>query len=314
MTTSEPAPASGSPSRSTLPLATWQSEDEQKLVDLIDRHIGSVHAVVFVQPTELHLPSALRRATEVIGPCSFRVDCKTLPAELIDQVSSVARSHPMEIWYHLDGDSTLAKKLRRDFPIDTAEPEFRDDYRDCLEDLEVVAEELGDNDLWIAVPPEHDRVIVMSRASFSAVGDHADLLSDDARVVKAEIEELHRFFVAWFKGDVPDTDSAFARFTRAVAADFELIDPRGTHHDRPGLTNTLRSAYGSLAGREFKIWIENMNVRSANEDLVIATYEEWQQRDSEKTARLSTAVFQLHARHSPGGVEWRHVHETWLSE
>jgi hypothetical protein len=48
-------------------------------------------------------------------------------------------------------------------------------------------------------------------------------------------------------------------------------------------------------------------------DILLVTYEEWQQSGDQTTARLSTALFR-DKPDAPNGLEWLHVHETWLPD
>jgi hypothetical protein len=80
--------------------------------------------------------------------------------------------------------------------------------------------------------------------------------------------------------------------------------------DRQTLLDRMRGAYGkSQAGA--RIWIEDFQLRSVHDGVAVVTYVEWQEVGGQKRGRLSTAV--LRARDDArNGVEWLHVHETWL--
>jgi hypothetical protein len=57
--------------------------------------------------------------------------------------------------------------------------------------------------------------------------------------------------------------------------------------------------------------VKEVAVRLLSPQLALTTYEEWQEIEGKVTARVSTAVFKQKAN-TPNGVEWLHVHETWL--
>ncbi len=135
--------------------------------------------------------------------------------------------------------------------------------------------------------------------------------SDDALFAAcgAEVAGLHRFFVGWMTGAVARDAATYARFTGAVADGFALISPGGTVTEREALIAELEAAHGQRAA--FDIWIEDCRCRFTAGDLCLITYEEWQQTGETKTGRLSTALFRRRAA-APNGVEWLHVHETWL--
>jgi hypothetical protein len=125
----------------------------------------------------------------------------------------------------------------------------------------------------------------------------------------AEIVELHEFFQGWLGGTLPATDAAFARLIDTTDAALLLITPAGEVIPRQVLLTQLRAAHGSRPG--WRMWIEHAQLRCQSGDLLVATYEEWQQTGGTTTARISTVVF----RNRPGtlnGLVWLHVHETWL--
>jgi hypothetical protein len=124
---------------------------------------------------------------------------------------------------------------------------------------------------------------------------------------RTEILELHRFFEEWMTGNGGD----FSRFSAVMAEDFEIVSPDGGRMNQPDLLAWMRGLQGALTDQEFEIRIENLQERAAAPGLFIVTYEEWQTRDGETRARLSTAVFREKTG-TPNRVEWVHVHETWL--
>lgn len=110
-------------------------------------------------------------------------------------------------------------------------------------------------------------------------------------------------------GAVARDTTTYARFTDVVADGFALISPGGTATEREALIAELEAAHGQPAA--FGIWIADCRCRWSAGDLCLITYEEWQQTGEVKTGRLSTALFRRRAA-APNGVEWLHVHETWL--
>ena len=127
--------------------------------------------------------------------------------------------------------------------------------------------------------------------------------------VETEIVELHQFFQDWFTAELPDTDQAFARLPAALADDFCMVIPSGNLVELDSLLVGLRGGHGAQPG--IRIWIENTRVQMNEGTLWLATYEEWQEVDGAKQGRISTALFTEDAS-APGGLKWRHVHETYL--
>jgi hypothetical protein len=131
---------------------------------------------------------------------------------------------------------------------------------------------------------------------------------------RQEIVELHQFFQGWYRGDLADTEEQFNRFVRVLANDFTIITPTGSLNHREATLAMVRQGYGSWRERNGRIWIENIVLRWQDEGQRLLTYEEWQEIDDRLTARLSTVLFRSYydAAHDVQGVQWVHLHETWL--
>jgi len=130
---------------------------------------------------------------------------------------------------------------------------------------------------------------------------------------KNEIIALHLFFEAWFKGALPNTSQGMKRFTSVMGPDFQRIDPWGGLTERNPLAAQIEAAHGCFCQTPFRIWIEDVHVRSPSPSLFVATYEEWQENAGEISARLSSVVFRK-KQGLPNGLEWVHVHEVWLPQ
>jgi hypothetical protein len=126
---------------------------------------------------------------------------------------------------------------------------------------------------------------------------------------QTEIIELHAFFERWFTGRVESSEAQLTRVAEVLAPDFRLISPRGVVDTRGPLLAAIRRAHG--ARRRCRIWIEDCRCRTLGPGLCLATYQEWQEIEGETTARLSTAIFRPRPD-APNGIEWVHLHETWL--
>ncbi len=127
----------------------------------------------------------------------------------------------------------------------------------------------------------------------------------------AEVVGLHDFFVTWFKGIVGKSEKSFQRLSSVLAPEFEIIKPDGSRLDRKGLLDDLWAFHGGHRDIAFNIEIKNYQIRPIQEGLFIITYEEWTQLEDNLDARLSTAIFS-NKEGTQNGVEWLHVHETWL--
>ena len=124
-----------------------------------------------------------------------------------------------------------------------------------------------------------------------------------------EICELHDFFQAWFHGALDENDANFQRFAGVMDEQFTIVRPNGVLTARPTLLEGLRSAYHKRP--DIRIWTQNHRLLQQRGDMVLCTYEEWQETAERTTARLSSVWFRQHAA-KPQGLVWLHVHETWM--
>ena len=74
---------------------------------------------------------------------------------------------------------------------------------------------------------------------------------------KAEIEELHRFFVAWMTGACAKDEASYDRVRSVLAPDFVIISPNGVTTRCESLLDELYAAHARRANDPgFAIWIE----------------------------------------------------------
>jgi hypothetical protein len=125
-----------------------------------------------------------------------------------------------------------------------------------------------------------------------------------------EVIELHDFFSVWFRSETAAT-ADFARCEEAIASDFRMVTPEGSIHQRAEVIARIRAGRAS-AGGGFRIQILQSSVVWQRDDAVLLEYIERQYRERQETNRQSTALF-TNATAAPGGVLWRHLHETWIA-
>ena len=146
-------------------------------------------------------------------------------------------------------------------------------------------------------------------------------MSDDAGSINAlrmrcedEVIALHRFFQAWYRGEIEDPHGeAFSRVSEVLSEEFHIVTPDGEMLSRSDIMTRIRRGYGSKPA-DFRIRTEKCHFRVGGRGIGVVTYEEWHDESGEggpSQGRLSTAVFQDRAD-APHGVRWVHVHETWL--
>jgi len=132
---------------------------------------------------------------------------------------------------------------------------------------------------------------------------------------RREVIGLHQFFQHWFNGELANSEEVLERLRRSLAVEFTIVSPDGRESDRSRLVEAVCAAHGGHGrrGEPIRIWIERYEGRSVDPETHLATYEEWQASGGRKRGRLSTAVFRKRDA-APNGVEWVHVHETWLPD
>jgi hypothetical protein len=122
---------------------------------------------------------------------------------------------------------------------------------------------------------------------------------------------MHEAIERWF---VTGDDDAFDRLAGVLAPEFVIVVPGGSAVDRDALLAGLADAGGSRADDDpvFGIEIRHVEPRLTGDGYCLVTYEEWQSGDGDETGRVSSALFRP-ADGAPEGVEWVHLHETWLA-
>lgn len=125
----------------------------------------------------------------------------------------------------------------------------------------------------------------------------------------AEVVGMHRFFVDWFvvaRADAVD----FGRFEAAMGESFAMVVPDGQVLDRDAVVDHVRSSRASCDDG-FAISIEDIRPGWQSADTIVVFYVEAQLRAGKHSRRQSSAVFTTSSS-APNGVEWQHLHETWL--
>lgn len=124
-----------------------------------------------------------------------------------------------------------------------------------------------------------------------------------------EIVELHRFFVAWYDRNMADS-ADFDRFDKVMGPGMQMIPPSGVILDRDAVVAYVRDNRATFDA-DYAIEIADIRPAWQADGAIAVTYVEKQQRRGEKTARRATALF-TESSSAPNGVEWRHLHETWM--
>ena len=135
-------------------------------------------------------------------------------------------------------------------------------------------------------------------------------MSDLEAAIRAEIENLHVFFVDWFTGKAPK-EQLDSRFGAAIDADMVFVSPDGARLTRSDLMTGFANGHGANPG--FRIAIRDVKVLREIGDLALATYTEWQ-RGAQRSGRAESGRFTTVLMTRAAPHRWLHVHETWLPE
>lgn len=134
-----------------------------------------------------------------------------------------------------------------------------------------------------------------------------------ADTCEAEVRDLHAFFEAWFTGERPRTNDELVRLENALGAGFHLVGPGGDVATRSAVIDAVEGRHGAADSDDApeRIEVEAVEPRFVRDDVCLLTYEEHQRTAGRWQGRRSSALFER-AEDAPGGVVWRHLHETWL--
>ncbi len=149
---------------------------------------------------------------------------------------------------------------------------------------------------------------LMMLLSVMSAGAEEVTMEDRCRL---EVIELHRFFQDWFNAELPDDPASFNRFEQVLAEDFEIIAPSGYLTEREAVLAAVHSGHGRDAKGHRTIEVKNVRSRTVGDGLILVTYEEHQTASDGHKGWQSSALFRAREGH-PNGVEWLHVHETYL--
>lgn len=125
----------------------------------------------------------------------------------------------------------------------------------------------------------------------------------------AEILDFHRFFVCWYDAATADRTD-FGRCEQVFGQGFHMIPPTGRVFDRSQTIELIRSNRATFNGN-FAIDIEAIHSGWESADTIVMTYIEAQVRAGKSSRRQASALFTTSSS-APHGVEWRHLHETWV--
>ncbi len=131
--------------------------------------------------------------------------------------------------------------------------------------------------------------------------------------LQVEVETVHAFLSAWFRGEMPESEEAYAReWADRLAPGLINIQPSGRILTREQLVEGVRAGYGS--NPDFRIEIRETELRGFDSEggMALFTYAEFQtgarQTVPADNVRVSSALFSL-----GDGVNrplWVHIHET----
>lgn len=125
-----------------------------------------------------------------------------------------------------------------------------------------------------------------------------------------EIRTLHNYLERWMKGEVIDQRRGPTRLAKALANDFMVVHPNGTHETKKNVIRNFASAYGEKPS-DYTLNIRDISVEILPGGYCLATYKESHGGEAGRT-RLSCAL--LHNRSVQKDVEWLFLQETFTSD
>ncbi len=128
-------------------------------------------------------------------------------------------------------------------------------------------------------------------------------------LVTNEIVDLHEFFVGWLNGTV-DRDQLEPRFLSRLDVTVVFIPHEGRVMTGEMLKDGFERGYGS--NENFRIQIRDVSIRQEIDDLVLATYKEWQvgaTQSAPNNARVTSVLLKMTTP-----ITWLHIQETWLPD
>jgi hypothetical protein len=96
------------------------------------------------------------------------------------------------------------------------------------------------------------------------------------------------------------------------APDSSLVHAYGIISNPYKEIDSFHSLYGSQNGKTFAIWADRIRTIEISDDSWVVRFDKWQRREKQLTCVLETALFQANAD-TPNGLQWKLIHETWLS-
>ena len=124
-----------------------------------------------------------------------------------------------------------------------------------------------------------------------------------------EVVSLHEFFVAWYDRATADATD-FDRFDKVMGAGMKMIPPSGDMLERDAVISYVRNNRATFHG-DYAIEIADIQPAWEAGNAIVVTYIDKQERRGTKTTRRASALF-VESSSAPNGVEWRHLHETWM--
>lgn len=126
---------------------------------------------------------------------------------------------------------------------------------------------------------------------------------------RAEVIAFHRFFEEWYDAAAADGVD-FTRCDRSFGQAFNMIPPSGRIFGRAETIELIRANRATYRG-DFAIEITDVRACFETQDTIVLTYVEAQSRAGKYSRRQASALFTASSS-APNGVEWQHLHETWL--
>ena len=124
-----------------------------------------------------------------------------------------------------------------------------------------------------------------------------------------EVERMHVFIEDWIGG----LRQNMSPFTEALAEEFTFVPPSGSVLGREEAITAMEAADNAHADSRpsFRIDVQDAEVQLSVYGMHLVTYREHQRIEGEWHSRTSS-VWLRETTRTATGLEWVHLHETWL--
>ncbi|CAM6007876.1 unnamed protein product [Sphagnum balticum] len=125
-----------------------------------------------------------------------------------------------------------------------------------------------------------------------------------------EVVEYLLLIEQWLRGDVPNSHQVHNRLKSVLAPDSSLVHAYGIISNPYKEIDSFHSLYGSQKGKTFAIWADRIRTMEISDDSWVVRFDKWQRTG---LTFFFLCLFIQANVDTPNGLQWKLIHETWLS-